>query len=204
MLNKISYLSKDTLITLFDGSYKEISELTGIEVIKVWDFDNGVSESSNILFISGPLYSNEYILYTFNDGSTLKVIDKCFIFDKELGIFTKDLEIGSKTINDVSEEVILVNKEIVSESIEYYGLVTKFHMNTFLNKILTSCEFNNLYPIENMTFVKQDRETKNRADFLELDANLYKSFRISEQPYTVDDLKQYVIVLKEGVNFDLI
>ena len=39
-----------------------------------------------------------------------------------------------------------------------YNIITKQHLNCFANGILTSCRLNNMYPIENMKFVKDNRK----------------------------------------------
>jgi len=202
MLNQISYFTKDTLITNFNDSYKEIEYLNEVDLLKVWDFDNGNHSQSDVLFITGPLTANEYFSYIFDNGTELKVIDKCYIFDKEQSIFTSDFQIGSKTINEIGEEVTLLSKNLIVKDVEYFGLISDYHMNFFANSILVSSEFNNLYPINNMTFIKHEREPRNRAEFSEFNAILYKGLRISEQPILDEVLKSGVTALKSSINFN--
>jgi hypothetical protein len=47
--------------------------------------------------------------------------------------------------------------DIIEKEVEFYNIITDYHMNLFANGILTSCRYNNLYPIQNMKFVKDDR-----------------------------------------------
>jgi hypothetical protein len=201
MLNKISYFTKDTLITNFNDSYKEIEYLNEVDLLKVWDFDNGEYSQSDVLFVTGPSITNEYFSYIFDDGTELKVVDKCYIYDKDQGVFTSDFQIGSKTLNDKGEEVTLLSKDLVTKEVEHFGLVSDYHMNFFANGVLVSSEYNNLYPINNMTFIKYDREPKNRAEFSELNATLYNGLRISEQPILNEVLKNGINLLKTSVSF---
>lgn len=202
MLNQISYFTKDTLITTFNNSYKEIEYLNEVDFLKVWDFDSGNYSHSDVLFVIGPLTANEYFSYIFDNGTELKVVDKCYIFDKDESIFTSDLQVGSKTINDNGDEVTLISKELITKEVQYFGLVSDYHMNFFANNIFVSSEFNNLYPINNMTFIKFDREPKNRAEFTELNATLYNGLRISEQPILNEVLKSGINSFKSSINFN--
>jgi hypothetical protein len=51
----------------------------------------------------------------------------------------------------------VVSCELIEEECEYYNIITDYHMNLFADDILTSCRYNNLYPIQDMKFVKDDR-----------------------------------------------
>jgi len=201
MLNKISNIAKDTLISVYEDSQKEIQYISEVELIKVWNFDEGKFDFAEPLFIMGPSVSNEYTKYVFDDGSELKIVGECFIFDKELGVFNNSLSVGSKSINVNGDEIMLISQEIINGEIEYYTIITNHHMNLFSNGILTSCSYNNLYTIENMMFVKENREPKNRGDFSEINSVTYKGLRISEQPESVITLKSDILDLKSIVDF---
>src|SRR6185369_581796 len=83
------------------------------------------------------------------------------IFNKELGGFTypmtEDTPIGTTTFNVVGDEVALVGKRVVNEQLNYYNVISHRHLNLFADGILTSCRYNNIYPIVDMKFVKDDR-----------------------------------------------
>jgi hypothetical protein len=55
-------------------------------------------------------------------------------------------------------------------SVDYYNVITDYHINLFANGILTSCRLNNIYPIKNMKFVKSNlmyNEQKITSEYLE-------------------------------------
>ena len=99
---------------------------------------------------------------------------------------TDDTPIGTTTFNDKGEYITLVSKEIINEEVEYYNIITDYHINLFANSILTSCRLSNLYPIENMQYVKDNRELHNPKIFNELDDKWVSGLRLLEQPLEIN------------------
>ena len=64
--------------------------------------------------------------------------------------------------------------------------MTYYHMNMFANDILTSCWFNNLYDIDNIKFINDDRKLRDREEFNDLDDVFIDGLRLLEQPH--DDI----------------
>ena len=189
-------LAKGTLITLENGDGKCIEDITYDDDIKVWDFDNGCFNSAKPLWIKIPEEIKIYNLLTFSDGSILKTINQHRIFNKELGKFTypmtDDTPIGTTTFNVKGEEVTLISKEVIKDYIEYYNVRTHYHINLFANGILTSCKFNNIYPIQNMKFVKVSRELRSKDEFKNLHEIYIDGFRLKEQEFLLEDITSYV------------
>lgn len=64
-----------TLITLADGTQKAVEELTGDEMLLVWNLETGTFDVAPILFIdSDPARMYRVINLTFSDGTTVKTI----------------------------------------------------------------------------------------------------------------------------------
>ena len=189
-------LAKGTSILLSNGDTKLIEDITYDDDIMVWNFDDGRLDTSKPLWIKKPNTALQYNLLKFSDGSTLKTIDQHRIFNKEKGQFTypmtDDTPIGTTTFNSSGLEVELVSKEVVCESVEYYNVITNRHINLFSNSILTSCRYNNIYPIVEMKFTKDDRELRSRDEFLDISDDYFNGLRISEQLYTHDEVINYV------------
>ena len=75
----------DTLITLADGTQKRVDQLTGEELLLVWNLETGRYEAANIVFIdSDPEMVYEIIHLYFSDGSEVKVISEHGFFDLDL------------------------------------------------------------------------------------------------------------------------
>jgi len=194
-------LAEGTLITLADGSTKTIENIEMSDSLRVWDFDKGVFTASNPLWIKVEETTSQYNLLSFSDGSTLKTINQHRIFNKEKGMFTHpmtdDTPIGTTTINSFGEEVTLVAKEVVQDEVNYYNVVTNYHMNLYANGILTSLRFNNVYPITNMKFVKDDRVLRSLSEFGDIDSRWVTGLRLQEQTYAVEFIQKYIARLEQ-------
>ena len=94
--------------------------------------------------------------------------------------------IGTTTFKEDGTEVTLVSKEVVTENVEYYNVITNYHMNAFAEGILTSCRLSNLYEIKDMKYVKDDRELVSIEEFGEIPEEFYKGLRLAEQPKEIN------------------
>ena len=65
-------------------------------------------------------------------------------------------------------------------------------MNLFTNTILTSCRYNNIYPVVGMKFVKDDRELRPRSEFINISDKYYTGLRLSEQKFKLSEIEKYV------------
>ena len=59
-------------------------------------------------------------------------------------------------------------------------------MNLFANGLLTSLRLNNLYKIENMKFVKDNRELTPREEFEGIPDKYFYGLRLAEQPKEIN------------------
>ena len=187
-------ISKNTEIIIYDTKKKKlkkkkIQNLKYKDKVLVWNFDNGCFEFSDILWLMKPCMCNYYWQAEFSDGSILKVSEHR-IFNADLGKFTyissNETPVGTKTINSSGELVTLVKKEKIYKQEEFYNVVSKFHMNVFANDILTSCRLNNIYPIKNKKFIKDNRTIKPLNNFIDIDKKWYNGLRLGEQPDKLD------------------
>ena len=60
-------------------------------------------------------------------------------------------------------------------------------MNLFANGILTSLRLNNLYKIENMKFVKDNRKLLAREEYANIPDKLFYGLRLAEQPKEINN-----------------
>ena len=189
-------LAAGTTITLANGDTKAIEDITYDDLILVWDFDLGRLTASRPLWIKRAESIDRYNLLEFSDGTTLRTINQHRIFNKEAGRFTypmtDDTPIGTTTINRAGQEITLVRKSVVLEEIDYYNVITDHHMNLFADSVLTSCRFNNIYPIADMKFVKDDRAARSRAEFAQVPERFFTGLRLSEQTMSRHEVNWYV------------
>lgn len=193
-------LAKGTKIMLSDRSYKLIEDIDYEDTLLVWNFDEGRFDISRPIWIKKPQITNKYNLLTFSDGTELKTISDHRIFNKEKGMFTYPMletKIGTTTFNAFGEEVRLVSKEVIFEEVEHYNIITNKHINLFANDILTSCRYNNIYPIVDMKFVKDIRQLRNKEEF-NVSEEYYNGLRLAEQQFTVGEVEAYLNNLKKN------
>lgn len=169
---------------------KRIEDLTYNDNLVVWNFDEGKFDVAKPLWLMREYKTVCYNLLKFSDGSELKTIEQHRIFNKELGKFTypmtDETPIGTTTFNVNGEEVKLISKEVITEPVEYYNLISYYHMNVFAEGILTSCRFNNLYEIKDMKFIKDERQLVGRDEYKEIPDEYYYGLRLAEQPKEVN------------------
>ena len=186
---------------------KKIEDLDYDDDLVVWDFDKGCITTAKPLWLMKKQVAEEYNLLKFDDGTELRTIRQHRIFNKQLGKFTypmtEETPIGTTTFNEEGKEVKLISKEVVKEEVEYYNVISNYHINVFAEGILTSCRLSNLYDIKDMKYVKDNkRELNSREEYKEIPDEYYYGLRIAEQPKEInrgnDDkntrtLKEYVL-----------
>lgn len=183
-------LAEGTLITLENGQCKLIEDIDYTDTLRVWDFDNACFAAAKPCFIKIEQTTTQYNLLRFDDGSELKTISQHRIFNKEAGKFTypmtEETPVGTTTFNAAGQEIKLLSKEVVHETVNFYNIITERHFNCFANGILTSCRLNNLYPIANMQFVKDNRPLLTKNNFPKIASYWFDTLRIAEQPVAIN------------------
>lgn len=166
---------KGTIITLSDYSTKLVQDITYNDELLVWNFDEGKYDSAKPLWIKKTQTSTYYYKVTLDNGTILNLVGsdgKCHrLFSVENGMFISATDMVGKTTYTETGESKVLSCELIQEEVEFYNIITDYHINLFANGVLTSCRYNNLYPIQDMKFVKDDR--LNRAPKWKL----YEQFR---------------------------
>ena len=181
-------LLKDTKITLSDNTCKLIQDITYNDELLVWNFDEGKYESAKPLWIKKKQFNAYYFKCVLEDGTVLNLTGPKShrLFSVEDNMFIYGIDMVGKTTYTENGLVKVVSCEKCEEECEYYNIITDYHMNLFANGVLTSCRYNNLYPIQDMKFVKDDR--LNRAPKWKL----YEQFRDHrELDRYIDGLRLY-------------
>jgi hypothetical protein len=189
---------RGTMITMADMSRVAVENITYHDDILVWDFDLGEFASAKPVWIKKTQTTVVSCLLTFSDDSELRIVGPTThrIFNKEAGKFTygsmPETPIGTTTFNDQGEEITLISKEWIVGEVEFYNVITDYHVNLFANSILTSCRFNNIYPILDMKFVKDSRILRTRDEFENIPDRFFYGLRLAEQTYELDMIEWYV------------
>jgi hypothetical protein len=188
-------IAKGTNILLSNGENKYIEDISYEDELMVWNFDDGIFDTSKPMWIKKSQSVEKYNLLKFSDGTILKTINQHRIYNIEKGKFTQvmmsDTPIGTHTFNFEGKEIQLISKEVILEEVEYYNVITHYHMNMFANGVLTSCRYNNLYPILNMKYLKEDRVFRDKSEY-DLPDVYYHGLRLSEQTSSSQEITWYV------------
>ena len=183
-----------TMITMADSSKKAIEHITYDDELLVWDFDLGRYSTSTPIWIKIEEITTKYNILRFSDGTELKTVGNHHIFNKQATRFTHtmrdDTPIGTITINENLEEIILVSTEEIYETVKQYNVWTEYHLNMFAEGILTSNRFNNTYPIIDMRFVKDNRELRSMEEFIGINEIWINGLRLREQ--TNEHSQEYI------------
>lgn len=150
-MDKGSCLAEGTLITLADGSQKPVEELTGDEMLLVWNLFTGQFDAAPIVFIDTENESEyEVISLDFSNGTAVKVISEHGFWDYNLNRYVYLDRNAAQYIghwfrsqttdedgNMVSERVQLIDVTIQRETTTAYSPVTYGHLCYFVNGMLS-------------------------------------------------------------------
>ena len=140
-------ITPDTLIALADGSQKRVDELENTDIIKVYDFDNGIVTVAPITLFHRVKKEEQVLRVVFSDGTSIGVVkDHCF-FDltdrRFVTIYTEkqadelDGHMFAVLKDDEISEVELVDIRIDGKTDSYYAPVSEVHLNCFTNNLLS-------------------------------------------------------------------
>lgn len=144
-------VAEGSMITLADGSQKAVEDLTGEEMLLVWNMLTGEFDSAPIVFIdSDPESYYEVINLYFSDGTTVKVISEHAFWDINLNKYVYLRSDAAQYIghwfnkqtvdengNMVYTEVQLTNVVVQQEYTSAWSPVTYGHLCYYVNGMLS-------------------------------------------------------------------
>ncbi len=144
-------VAEGTMITLADGSQKAVEELTGNEMLLVWNMMTGKFDVAPILFIDKDARTTyEVINLYFSDGTNVKVISEHAFWDFDLNeyVFLRNdaakyighwfnKQIMDSNGNMTWTKVQLTNVEVKEEITTAYSPVTYSYLCYYVNGMLS-------------------------------------------------------------------
>ena len=140
-------VTTDTLITLADGSKKEIQHVTYEDQLLVWDFYKGEYVVAPAAIISNHgLGENTVIALEFSDGTVVKAVNEHAFVDLTLNdmvvINAENAEsfIGhsfAKTADNGYQAVELVGCKVTTEMVEAWGVLTAGYFNCITEDMIS-------------------------------------------------------------------
>ena len=189
---------KDTNIILADKTNKKVQDITYDDELLVWNFDEGKYDSAKPLWIKKTETTTWYYKLKFSNGLELNVTgtypEAHSLFSVEDGKFIHANRLVGKKVYTLDGIATLESCEEVHENVEFYNIITNYHMNLFANNVLTSTSLNNLYPINDMKFVKTQRQPV--FDYTKFSEDWIVGVRLKEQPTDVTEYCLDIIKLK--------
>lgn len=190
---------ENTEITLADGNCKKVQDIAYNDQLLVWDFDNGCYASSYPLWIKEEEIALSYYHCIFENGTTLGLVGSngnCHaVFCLDDNCFEYANNCVGKMIMTENGATKLLSCEQKHEAVKFYNIITNHHINCYANGVLTSSKLNNIYPIEKMKFVMEDRPIIPIEKFGDIQEEFYHGLRLGENK--IEDLEYIQIKLSK-------
>lgn len=189
---KESCVAEGTMITLADGTQKPVEQLTGNEMLLVWNMFTGSFDSAPILFIdSDPYAEYEITRLSFSDGTQVKLIYEHGFWDFDLNKYvylrndaaqyighTFNKQTEDESGNPMWTAVELVAVDVYTEYTTAWSPVTYGHLCYYVNGMLSMpggiTGLFNIFDVDGET-LKVDEESM-AADIAEYGLYTYEEF----------------------------
>lgn len=148
-------LTADMLVTLADGSEKQICELTPDDTYITYDFATGDLATAPAEYIdavnghSGK-FASQYQKYTFEDGTVIKEVNKHRFLNLRKMEFINlcHWEIGDRIYKIDGTTPALVSKETIVGEVEHFTVTTSKYHNGFVQGCLYGDRYTQKYEIK--------------------------------------------------------
>lgn len=197
-------LIEGTKIMLWDGSTKNVEDITYNDLLLVWNHETGTYGYEYPAWIEKAGKVSQYTKVTFSDGTELKIASDHRLFSKRLNKYVNinsgELHIGDEVVSlkDGVDYVSIVNIETVNEEANYYHVITTRYFNMIAEGLLTTYEINDEISSNykgfdnNMKWVNYTPEDKKMSyeevlnTFGYVDKYLYKAMKIEDFGYAIE------------------
>lgn len=214
--NTTSCVTGDTLVTLSNGTQKRADQLTGNEILLVWNHFTGKMEAAPIAYIvnhGGAANEMSVVRMTFSDGSYLDIIGEHVFYDATLN---KYVAINNQTVtdyighsfvlnnatNDGLTKVTLISVAFDTRITTIYEVVTYKNITCFTNNILSASAYLdpllNNFDIDMETFAFNNDEVN--ADIERYGLYTYADFEglITEDAFELYNAQYLKIAVGKG------
>lgn len=148
-------LTADMMVTLADGSEKQICNLTSDDMYVAYDLATGdlvTAPAKHFDAVNGHSgkFAGQYQKYTFEDGTVIKEVHKHRFLNLTRMEFINlcHWEIGDRIYKIDGTTPALVSKEIVTERVEHFTVTTEKYHNGFVQGCLYGDRYTQRYEIQ--------------------------------------------------------
>lgn len=135
-----SCLTGDTLITMHDGSQKQIKDIAVGEKVLSYNSETMLLEPDAVIYSDGNLNKSycKYTIHTLSDGTEIKTVHRHRFYnvEKQAMVYMDEWNIGEHFIKIDGTTPYLVSSREVKEEINHYTIFTE-HQNYFANGMLS-------------------------------------------------------------------
>ena len=171
-----------TLITMADGSQKKVENIEYGDEVLCYDFEKGEQTTSYIDWMIPKQTATEYWKITLSDGTILKLVGpkdgpnkdkshRLYNVTKQSFMYPQDFEKDDLTLKENGDLVKIDSCEKIEETVNFYNISSKDHINVYAEGVLTSNRLNNRFEIKNNKFTDKklmtDEEIKAYKEHLE-------------------------------------
>lgn len=133
-------LTGDTLITMHDGSQKQIKDIITGEKVLSYNPETMLLEPDVVIYSDGNLNKSycKYTIHTLSDGTEIKTVHRHRFYnvEKQAMVYMDEWNIGEHFIKIDGTTPYLVSSREVKEEINHYTIFTE-HQNYFANGMLS-------------------------------------------------------------------
>lgn len=139
-LYEANCLLKGTLITMADGTVKEISAVqVGDKVLCI--NNDGLSDEDTVTFADGDTkkYNDNYDLWEFENGFEVRTTHhhRFYNVERQAMVYLDEWNIGEHTINIDGELLALLKHTNLTKTVHHFTIATEKYNNYFANGILS-------------------------------------------------------------------
>ena len=135
-----SCLTGDTLITMHDGSQKQIKDIVAGEKVLSYNPETMLLEPDVVVYSDGNLNKSycKYTIHTLSDGTEIKTVHRHRFYnvEKQAMVYMDEWNIGEHFIKIDGTTPYLVSSREVKEEMNHYTIFTE-HQNYFANGMLS-------------------------------------------------------------------
>lgn len=173
---------KGTLITMANGTQKPVENIEYGDEVLCYDFEKGEQTTSYIDWMIPKQTATEYWKITLSDSTVLKLVGpkdgpnkdkshRLYNVTKQSFMYPQDFEKDDLTLKENGDLVKVVSCEKIFETVSFYNISSKDHINVYAEGVLTSNRLSNRFEIKDNKYtdkqIMTDEEIKAYKKHLE-------------------------------------
>ena len=230
-LSAMSCFTPDSKIQLANGGYVLAKDVTYNDLLLTWNFDEGCFAASYPVWLTKSTKIEEYFKFEFEDGTYFNSIVSHSVYSADENRFVKSIDAiysqeghyivnlavdeDGNALRDANGNFYHVKKKVkkitkIYKEVQVINIVTAYHLNNYINGVLGSTSFSNIYdftPMDENGAMKYNQEqfierttgtntlyTIDEFDNTIITKNIFQGWRIAQQKgaRTIEEVTKYI------------